>query len=608
MKIRGLMMAASLVALTATGCAHPVAETELAPETAAPEASMPETVAPEAAAPVAEAPADPMAIDTSTEWGAFLSPFLETYFQLNPHFAVYQGRHEFDGELPDFSEAGLKAQIDMRKAAIADAQALDPAGLSDEQKFERDYLIRVMQGELFWLEEADRPHHNPDFYVGVLDPNVYIARPYADAETRMKAFVKYAKNVPEAAAQIEANLQLPLPETFLKYGQAGFSGFAEYYTGDAKAAFADVDNPELQAEFDEATAAASAAMQHLSDYIGSVPATPDGFAMGADKFADMVRLTEAVDLPLDQLKAIGEADLKRNQAALKEACDAYAPGLTLGACMEKMGANKPEVGPVEEAREQLPELRAFIEAHDIVTIPGTEQAKVEESPPYNRQNSAYIDLPGPYDLGLPSVYYISPPDPSWDEATRNAYVPGKMDLLFTSVHEVWPGHFLNFLHSNRAESVFGKLWVGYAFAEGWAHYTEEMMYDAGLHDGDPETHVGQLSNALLRDCRYLSAIGLHAEGMTVEQSYDLFRNECYQDAGNATQQAARGTYDPAYLNYTMGKLMIRKLRDDWTAKHFPEDPRSGWKAFHDEFLSYGGPPIPLVRQQMMEEDTPKAVF
>jgi uncharacterized protein (DUF885 family) len=276
--------------------------------------------------------------------------------------------------------------------------------------------------------------------------------------------------------------------------------------------------------------------------------------------------------------------------------------------MEKMGANKPEVGPVEEAREQLPELRAFIEAHDIVTIPGTEQAEVEESPPYNRQNSAYIDLPGPYDLGLPSVYYISPPDPTWDEATRNAYVPGKMDLLFTSVHEVWPGHFLNFLHSNRAESVFGKLWVGYAFAEGWAHYTEEMMYDAGLHDGDPETHVGQLSNALLRDCRYLSAIGLHAEGMTVEQSYDLFRNECYQDAGNATQQAARGTYDPAYLNYTMGKLMIRKLRDDWTAKHFPEDPRSGWKAFHDEFLSYGGPPIPLVRQQMMEEDAPKAVF
>jgi hypothetical protein len=600
MKIRGLMMAASLVALTATGCTSVATDSEAGfiPVVAETPPPLPE------AAPVA----DPMAIDASTEWGAFLSGFLDSYFPVNPDFAIYQGRHEFDGQLPDWSPSGLKLAADQRTQAIEAAKALDADALSDSDKYERTYLIHVLQGELFWLTEADWPHRNPDFYVGALDPNVYIARPYADAETRMKAFIKYAKAVPAAAAQIEANLELPLPETYLKYGQAGFSGFADYYSGDAKAAFAEVKDEALQAEFDAAAADAAVAMQHLSDHIGSVPATPDGFALGAEKFSDMVRLTEAVDIPLADLKAIGEADLKRNQAALAEACSAYAPDLSLGDCMIKMGANKPEVGPVEEAREQLPELRAFLVDNDIVSIPGTEQAQVEESPPYNRQNSAYIDIPGPYETGLPSVYYISPPDPAWDEETRNAYVPGKEDLLFTSVHEVWPGHFLNFLHSNRADSVLGKLFVGYAFAEGWAHYSEEMMYDAGLHDGDPETHIGQLSNALLRDCRYLSAIGLHAEGMTVEESYDLFRNECYQDAGNATQQAARGTYDPAYLNYTMGKLMIRKLRNDWTAKHFPDDPRSGWKAFHDEFLSYGGPPIPLVRQQMMEEDTVKAVF
>jgi len=592
------MMAVSLVALAATGCTSAADETVLPMPVAATPPPLPEKAS----------AADPMAIDTSTEWGGFLSAFLDGYFPLNPNFAVYQGRHELDGQLPDWSPEGLKAARDQREQAIADAQALDPAGLSPEQAFERDYLVHVLQGELFWLTEADWPHKNPGFYVGALDPNVYIARPYADAETRMKAFIKYAKNVPAAAAQIEANLKLPLPETYLKYGQAGFGGFAEYYSGDAKAAFAEVKDDALQAEFDDAAAAASVAMQQLSDHIGSVPATKDGYALGAEKFSDMVRLTEAVDLPLAELKAIGEADLKRNQDALKQACTAYAPGLPLGDCMAKMGSNKPAVGPVEEAREQLPELRAFLVANDIVSIPGTEQAQVEESPPYNRQNSAYIDIPGPYETGLPSVYYISPPDPAWDEETRNAYVPGKEDLLFTSVHEVWPGHFLNFLHSNRSESVLGKLFVGYAFAEGWAHYSEEMMYDAGLHDGDLETHIGQLSNALLRDCRYLSAIGLHAEGMTVEESYDLFRNECYQDAGNATQQAARGTYDPAYLNYTMGKLMIRKLRNDWTAMYFPDDPRSGWKAFHDEFLSYGGPPIPLVRQQMMEEDTVKAVF
>ena len=209
-----------------------------------------------------------------------------------------------------------------------------------------------------------------------------------------------------------------------------------------------------------------------------------------------------------------------------------------------------------------------------------------------------IDIPGPYERNLPSVYYISPPDPSWSPAERAAYVPGQADLLFTSVHEVWPGHFLNFLHANRAESRFGQVFVGYAFAEGWAHYTEEMMWEAGLGAGDPETHIGQLSNALLRDVRFLSAIGLHTRGMTVAESERMFREQAFQDPGSARQQALRGTYDPAYLNYTLGKLMIRKLRDDWTATR---GGRSAWRQFHDEFLSYGGPPIPLVRRAMLGE-------
>ena len=548
-------------------------------------------------------------IGTESAWPGFMTSFLDGYFPLNPTFAVYQGRHEFDGQLPDWSEAGLAKQIEMRKQAIADARAVDAAAMTDAEKFERDYLISVMDGELFFLEEANAPHKNPAFYVGSLDPGTYVTRPYADAATRMKAFIKYAENVPAAAARIKANLKLPLPATYLKYGQAGFGGFAEYFTGDAKAAFAEVKDGELQKKFDVAAAAASAAMKELSDYIGSVPATADGYALGAEKFADMVRRTEGVDVSLDELESIGRADLKRNQDALAAACAVYAPGATMGACMDRMAANKPASGPVEEARDQLPPLKAFLIEKNLVSIPGTEEALVEESPPYNRQNSAYIDIPGPYEKGLPSVYYISPPDPTWDAATRAAYIPGKMDLLGTSVHEVWPGHFLNFLHANRAQSIFGKLFVGYAFAEGWAHYSEEMMMEAGLHNGDPETKIGQLSNALLRDCRFLSAIGLHARGMTVQQSFDLFRNECYQDAGNATQQSARGTYDPAYLNYTMGKLMIRRLRADWTAKNFPAGgERAGWKEFHDEFLSYGGPPIPMVRKAMMQEAEAKAVF
>jgi uncharacterized protein (DUF885 family) len=310
----------------------------------------------------------------------------------------------------------------------------------------------------------------------------------------------------------------------------------------------------------------------------------------------MLLATEGVGIPLAELEAIARADLKRNQEALRAACGQFAPGQTIPQCMAKMNANKPAGGPVAAARRQIPELRSFVNAKDLATVPGTEQALVEESPPYNRQNFAYIDPPGPYERNIPSVYYIAPPDASWSPQMQADYVPGEADLLFTSVHEVMPGHFLQFLHANRSPSIFGRVFVGYAFAEGWAHYAEEMMWEAGLRNGSPEVHVGQLSNALLRDCRFVSAIGLHTGGMTQEQSRRLFLDQCYQDEGNARQQASRGTYDPAYLNYTMGKLMIMRLREDWTASR---GGRAAWKAFHDRFLSYGGPPIPLVRQQMM---------
>jgi uncharacterized protein (DUF885 family) len=188
---------------------------------------------------------------------------------------------------------------------------------------------------------------------------------------------------------------------------------------------------------------------------------------------------------------------------------------------------------------------------------------------------------------------------------QDAYIPGRAGLLFTSAHEVYPGHFVQYLHAHRAHSEIGQLFVGYAFSEGWAHYCEEMMYDAGLGNGDAETHIGQIEEALLRNVRFLSAIGLHTQGMTVEESKRMFRDAAYQDEGTAEQQALRGTFDPAYLNYTLGKLMIRKLRDDWCATR---GGKQVWKQFHDEFLKYGGPPIPLIRRAMMGPDDQGSLF
>ncbi|CAN5663253.1 DUF885 domain-containing protein [soil metagenome] len=534
----------------------------------------------------------------TSDWPSFRDSFINDWFVIDPANAVYQGKHDFDGKLGDWSAAGLKAQGDFLRRAIATAQGFDAGKLSKDDAFERDYLVNVAQGKLFWLEDADQPHTNPAWYLGNgLDPNVYVARNYADAPTRMKALISYFKQVPKAAANIRANLKVPMPQSFVKLGVAGFNGFADYYTSDAKAAFAGVKDPALQKAFDDAAAPAAKAMRDLAGWLDGQKATAtQDFALGADRFARMVKQTEGVDVPLDQLEAAGRADLARNQAALKDACARYAPGATIVACTAKAGAHKADGGPVAAARKMIPDLRAFVIKNDLVSIPGTEQALVEESPPYNRQNSAYIDPPGPFDKGVPSVYYLSPPDPSWSKEKQDAFVPSYGNLLFTSVHEVMPGHFVQFLHANRSPSKFGSLFVGYAFAEGWAHYSEEMMWEAGLGNGDPETHVGQISEALLRDCRYLSAIGMHARGMTMAQSKQMFIEQCYQDEGTADQQAARGTYDPAYLNYTMGKLMIRKLRADWTAKH---GGRKSWKAFHDTFLSFGGPPIPLVRKAML---------
>jgi uncharacterized protein (DUF885 family) len=533
----------------------------------------------------------------SPEWTKHLHQFDEGYFALNPTFAVQQGRHEYDGRLPDWSAAGIHAAVQWLHTQRTQADAFDQNALSAEQRFERQYLLSRIDAELFWLEEAEQPFVNPDFYLGNLDPSVYLTRPYAPVQTRLAAFIGYARAVPAAAEQIRANLRTPLPKSFIKYGVDGFGGFPDFYRKDVPKVFAEAKDPALQAELASVIEPAARAMQGLADWLNnSLPTATGNFALGPTKFADMLRMTERVTTPLAELERVGRADLARNLAALKQACAEFRPGGAIEACIATVAADKPSGGAVEGARSQLSTLHQFIVDHDLVSIPGTEQALVAEAPPYQRSNFAYIDIPGPYDKGMPSVYYIAPPDPSWSKADQDAYVPGKSILLFTSVHEVWPGHFVQFLHANRSPFEFGQLFVGYAYSEGWAHYTEEMMWEAGLGNGAPEAHIGQLSEALLRDVRFLCAIGMHTQGMSTASCETMFREQAYQDSGSARQQAARGTYDPAYLNYTMGKLMIRKLRADWTATH---GGRAGWHAFHDRFLSYGGPPIPLVREQML---------
>jgi len=461
------------------------------------------------------------------------------------------------------------------------------------------------------MEKAREPFTNPYWYLGSIDPDVYLSRDYAPLDQRMRAYIDYARAIPKVAADIGANLRGPLPRSYVELAVAIFGGFADFYQKDVGKIFERVQDPELQKQLAEADAGAAQAMAALKkQFVAERKTANERFAWGKELYQSMLLDTEQVSLPVEQIEALGRADLERNLAALKAECDGYLPGGSLKDCVAKEAADRPQGGVVSAAQAQLVVLKNFVQQHNLVTIPSTMDARVAEAPPYNRGNFAFIQVPGPFDHEVASVYNIAPPNPAWTPAEQAAYVPGKAALAFVSAHEVWPGHFLQFLHSNANPSKVESLWVGYAFAEGWAHYCEEMMIEAGFGKGDPAMHIGQLQMALLRDVRLLSSIGLHTHGMTQAESEKMFRESAFADAGNARQQAARGTYDPYYLNYTLGKLMIRKLRADWVAKMTGGRPTPGgdaelklWHDFHDKFLSYGGPPIPMLRAELLGEDS-----
>lgn len=547
-------------------------------------------------------------VNANQEWKSYVAKFLNDYFEANPVAAVYAGKHEYDGKLPDWSKEGLKKEIERLKNERKKASEFKDESLSEFQQFERDYVIAQIDNDLFWLEIADSPHTNPTYYGRAIDPDVYVSRDYAPLDVRIKAYTEYAKNVPRALAQAKANLKLPLPKTYVAIGRKSIGRLAEFYAKNVPSVFASVKDEKLQSDFKKANDSAIKAVKDFDNWLKEQEASAtDNFALGAEKFSKMLKMTEGVGVPLDKLEEIAKNDLERNLKSLKDACEKLAPGKNLQECMKLVTAKKPEGKDViDVARKQLLELKKFVIENDIVSIPaGTEECKVDQAPPFKAWNFAYIDIPGPYEKGLPSVYYISPPNPSWSKEKQADYIPSKGSLLSTSVHEAYPGHFTQFLHSNRSKSEIAKVFVGYAYAEGWAHYTEEMMWDAGLSKGDHEIQIGQLQDALLRNIRFLSAIGLHTKGMSVEESKKMFMEKAFQDEGSAEQQANRGTFDQAYLNYTMGKLMITKLREDWTASR---GGQKAWKEFHDKFLSYGGPPIPLVRKAMMGKDDKGSLF
>src|SRR6478672_2500293 len=293
----------------------------------------------EAPAPATPAPAAAATNDNAALASA-VDAFITGSFEHNPVFAANAGKHEFDGKLPDYSAAGLKATADWLHAQRTAFAAFTDDKLDEKSRFQRDYVLAVIDGQLFWLEESGFPYDNPAFYSGDLSPSMYLTRPYAPLPQRMAAFVTYQEALPKALAQVKANLKLPLPATYIDLGVNSFGGYATFFKNDVPGIFAEVKDDALQARFRASNAAAIKATQDLADWFkAQKPQATQGFAFGAEKFSKMLHATELVDMPLDQLKAVGEADLQRNLDALKAACDQFDAGKTLAECVEKVNAD-----------------------------------------------------------------------------------------------------------------------------------------------------------------------------------------------------------------------------------------------------------------------------
>jgi uncharacterized protein (DUF885 family) len=516
--------------------------------------------------------------------------FLDEHFAFRPTFAVALGLHEYDGKVPDRSKAAIAAEIARLHRAEQTFAEVDARSTPREQ-VEREVILAEIRKELFELETLGRPWRDPTFYLFRFSLSSYIARDYAPAADRAAAMLRACEAAPAYYRQANENLEDKLPRAYLQAAMFVGNGLVTFLKTDAANAF---DDPKLKAclaTLSDQVATFLLALQHR------VPQATDDFRLGGDKLVAMLKAGEGIDLDVATLEKMAKDDLAANRAAIIDAAKQIDPARDVAAVIAEVSADKPAPDAViAEATAQLAELKKFLVDNQIVSLPREDTVEVREPPAFQRGNFAALWGVGPFETKpLPSYYYIAPPDPTWPAEQQRAYVMSRSDLLFTSAHEVYPGHFVQGMHERASTSRILQTFEAYTTSEGWAHYVEQMMWEQGLGHRDPRAHIGQLKNALLRDVRFLVTLGYHAGTLTPEAATKLFVEQAFADLGNAKQQALRGTVDPMYLSYTLGKLLILQIRADWQRAH----PQGTLRAFHDEFLSYGEAPLPVIRRMML---------
>jgi uncharacterized protein (DUF885 family) len=544
------------------------------------------------------------ALAAGDEFSRFVDDYFDAKFHAQPSAGTEAGLHQYDAELEDLSRERVLARIAELKRLEARLDAFDRSQLSFDEAIDAQALSGDLRGELQGLEVLRNWERNPMPYVRVPGNAVdgLMKRNFAPAHDRLRAVVARLEAVPAVYAAARANVQSP-PKEFTDLAIRMCNGSAGFFEGAVARWAKDAAGSDiaLLAEFEKANAAVVRETRALAAWLKDdlLPRSKGSYAIGAENFLAKLKYDEMVELPLDALLARGQAQLDKDHAAFVETARRIDPAKTPAQVMKSLSDEHPTAEDLlPSVRRSLEAARLFLVEKDIVTIPSEVRPLVEETPPFARGGSfASMDNPGPFETkATEAFYYVTPVEKDWDaqhqEQHLRLYNPYVVPMI--NVHEVWPGHYLQFLYSKHFKTKTRQLTFCGTNAEGWAHYTEQMMVDQGFGDGSPKIRLAQLQEALLRDCRYVCGVKLHTKGMTVEEGTRLFVETGFQEPANGFEEARRGAYNPTYLYYTLGKLEIQDL-----ARDYMQAKKGSLKQFHDAFVAEGGLPIPLVRKILL---------
>ncbi|MFP2925291.1 DUF885 domain-containing protein [Pyxidicoccus sp. 3LG] len=527
----------------------------------------------------------------------------EASFDFSPSLATAYGMHAYDTRLEDLSRPRIEARIRELETLLARVRAVDRASLSFDEAIDAEALEHQLLADHYELSVMRSWEKNPMGYAGLPGGAVdgLMKRDFAPKAERLRSVIARLKAVPSVFAAGKANVQSP-PREFTDLALRMSKGSVGFFEGSVARWAKDAAGSDaaLLAEFTEANAQAVAAVKDFTRWLEQdlLPRSTGSYALGEERFLTKLRYEEMIALPLPELLARGEANLEKDYQAFVATAKRINPKLTPAQVMATLEQEHPTAEDlIPSVRRSVEDVRRFLVEKDLVTIPSEVRPHVEETPPYARSGSfASMDTPGPYETkATEAFYYVTPVEPEWDAKHKEEHLRlyNKPVVEVINIHEVWPGHYLQFLYAPRFPTKVRKLVSVGSNAEGWAHYAEQMMLDQGYGNGDPKLRLAQLSEALLRDCRYITGIKLHTAGWTVEDGARLFREKCFQQPSTAFEEARRGAYNPTYLYYTFGKLEVQRLAHDYTAKG------ANLKQFHDAFVSQGSLPLPLVRRLLM---------